>query len=95
MATFKNWIHRLYKLPLHNPNKNKEFSATAKVAEKNGYNKEELTKVYNKVSQKTKTNTHNFRKYIRAVKELFKITNRKLAFRTINTIDNTLSSVSD
>jgi hypothetical protein len=46
MTTFKNWIHRLRKLPLNNTNNN-ELNTIISIAENNGYNKKQTTSLYN------------------------------------------------
>jgi hypothetical protein len=36
MATYKNWLHRLHKLPLNEANKAKERNTIINIAENNG-----------------------------------------------------------
>jgi hypothetical protein len=90
MAIFKNWLHRLHKLPLSNPNKTKEFSTILNIAENNGYNRQQIEKLDNSVKQQK--NQHNneekqkwitftySRNYIRTITKLFKHTQIKKSF---------------
>jgi hypothetical protein len=54
MATFKNGIHRLHKLPLNETNINKEFNSIVNIPENNGYRKEQTTNSYNRIIHKSK-----------------------------------------
>jgi hypothetical protein len=54
MATFKNWIYRLHKLPLNEAIKNKELNTVINIAENNGYIKEQIKNLYNQIKQTKK-----------------------------------------
>jgi hypothetical protein len=47
IATFKNWIHRLNKLPLSKTNRVKKLHTIINIAENDGYNKQQIIKLYN------------------------------------------------
>jgi hypothetical protein len=52
LAAYKNWIHRLLTLPLEETAKNKELKTIINIALNNGYRKEDITQIYNKLKQK-------------------------------------------
>jgi hypothetical protein len=58
LATFKNWIQDLHKLPLNKANKNKGLNGIKNIAENNGYKKEKTTDLYNQTKEK-KTQNRN------------------------------------
>jgi hypothetical protein len=100
MATFKNWLHRLHKLPLSELNKEKELNTTINIAKNNGYNRQQIIKIDNTIKQsKHKNNSDPKQKwvsftfsgnYVRTITKLFKNTNINIAFKTNNTIGNVL-----
>jgi hypothetical protein len=47
MATFKNWMHRLNKLSLSKTNRVKELHTITNITENDGYNKQQIIKLYN------------------------------------------------
>jgi hypothetical protein len=58
LAAYKNWIHRLLKLPLEENAKNKELNTIINIALNNGYRREDITQLYNKIKHKI-SNTDN------------------------------------
>jgi hypothetical protein len=106
MAAYKSWLYRLCILPLDEKNIRRELDTITKIATNNGYRKEDITKLYNRVKIRTlKNNKADERKnnqkwitftytgnYIRKITKLFKNTNIKIAFRTNNTIDKILNN---
>jgi hypothetical protein len=57
MAMFKNWMHRLNKLPLSKTNRVKELHTIINIAENDRYNKQQIIKLYNLEEQKKKKTT--------------------------------------
>jgi hypothetical protein len=99
MATFKNWLHRWYKLPLNELNKAKELNMVTDIAKNNGYSRQQIIKIDNTIKQNKHKNNDKKRKwvsftlsgnYIRTITKLFKNTNIKTAFKSNNTIGNLL-----
>jgi hypothetical protein len=45
-VTFKNWIHILNKLPLSETNRIMELHTIINIVENNGYNKQQIIKIY-------------------------------------------------
>jgi hypothetical protein len=60
MAMFKNWLHRLHKLPLSNANKTKEFNTILNIAENNGYNRQFSKATNEPIQQRRKTEMDDF-----------------------------------
>jgi hypothetical protein len=54
MAMFKNWLHRLHKLPLSDASKTKEFNTILNIAENNGYNRKQIARLDNSIKKKKK-----------------------------------------
>jgi hypothetical protein len=102
MAAFKNWIHRIHKLPMQNANKVKELNTIANIAESNGYNRKQITRLDNTIRinrQQKDTESKEQKKwvtftytgnYIRTITKLFKHKKVQIAFKTRNTISNLL-----
>jgi hypothetical protein len=102
MTTFKNWIHRIHKIPLQNANKLKELNTIINIAESNGYNKQQIIRLDNTIrlnkQHKTEESKDNKRwvmftytgNYIRTITKLLKHTKVQIAFKTGNTTGNLL-----
>jgi hypothetical protein len=101
MATFKNWLHRMYRLPLSKENREKELNTIIGIVENNGYNGQQIIKLDNTVKAKkplnkdskegkkwvTFTYTGN---YIHSITKLFKHKEVKIAYKTGNTVSDIL-----
>jgi hypothetical protein len=100
MATNKNWLHRLHKLPLNGINKAKELNTFINIVENNGYNRQQILRIYHSIEQQNHKNNDDVQQkwvpftftgnYIRTITKLLKNTNIKIAFKTNNTIGNIL-----
>jgi hypothetical protein len=96
----QNWLHRLHKLPLNGINKAKELNTIINIAENNGYNRQQILRIYHSIERKNHQNNDDVKQkwvsfmftgnYIRTITKLFKNTNIKIAFKTNNTIGNIL-----
>ncbi|PNF24416.1 hypothetical protein B7P43_G09658 [Cryptotermes secundus] len=54
LLAYKNWIHRPVTLPPSEENaKNKELNTITNITLNNGYRKEDITHLYNKLTRKT------------------------------------------
>jgi hypothetical protein len=99
-------LHRLCKLPLDKKNNRRELDIIIKIAISNGYRKEAIIKLHNRIKTKTQQNnkadeinsnqkwvTFTYTgNYIRKITKLFKNTNIKMSFRTNNTINRILGN---
>jgi hypothetical protein len=94
LAAYKNWVHRLLRLPLIKSNKRKELSNIMNRAPNNGHKKDDIMNLHNrlkyqqndqgsntKTEQKWVTFTYT-RNYVRKITKLFKDINLKIAFKT-------------
>jgi hypothetical protein len=45
MATFKNWLQKLHKLPLNDTNKTKELNTVINIAENKGYSMQQIIRL--------------------------------------------------
>jgi hypothetical protein len=101
MAAYKSWLHRLDILPLSTANKNEELNTIIHIGVNNGYKKEEILRLYNKIKNRrtNRENTDREQKwisftyaghYIRKITKLFKDTNLRIAYRTSSTLDKIL-----
>jgi hypothetical protein len=100
LSTYKNWLHRLHKLPLNGINKAKELNTIINIAENNGYNRQQILRIYHSIERKNHKNNDDVQQkwvsftstgnYIRTITKLLKNTNIKIAFKTNNTIGNIL-----
>jgi hypothetical protein len=102
LAAYKNWIHRLLTLPLEQTAENKELNTIINIALNNGYRKEDIIQIYNKLKQKVNNPSNKDNKeqkwitytytgsYIRKITKLFKNTNVKIAFKTHHTIGKSI-----
>jgi hypothetical protein len=52
LVAYKNWIHRLFALPLNKNNKKKELNAIINITLNNGYRKEDIIHIHNKLKQR-------------------------------------------
>ncbi|PNF42671.1 hypothetical protein B7P43_G14273 [Cryptotermes secundus] len=52
LPAYKNWIHRLLTLPLEENAKIKELNTIINITLNNGYRKEDITHLYNKLKRK-------------------------------------------
>jgi hypothetical protein len=52
LAAFKNWIHRLLMLPLDENGKKKELNTIINMALNNGYKKNDILILYNRLKHK-------------------------------------------
>jgi hypothetical protein len=96
MVTYKNWLHRLNKLPLNETNKTKELNTIINIAENNGYNRQQIMRIHNSIEQKRHQNNNEMKQkwvsftfsgsYVRTITKLLKNTNIKIAFKTSHTI---------
>jgi AICAR transformylase/IMP cyclohydrolase PurH len=100
-VAYKNWIHRRYALPLNKNNKKKELNNVINIAINNGYRKEDIMYIHNKLKLQSKleNNAEKEQKwvsftytgnYIRKITKLFKHTNLKIAFKATSTIEKLL-----
>jgi hypothetical protein len=92
-------------LPLSKRNRQRELNTILKIALNNGYKKEDIIHIHNKLKyqqnilnnnteqkqQKWITFTYT-RNYIRKITQLFKDTNLKIAFKTTSTLNNSLTN---
>jgi hypothetical protein len=98
LAAYKNWIHWLLTLLLEENAKDKELNTIINIALNNGYRKEDITQIYNKLKHKISNPNNKVEKeqkwvtytytetYIQKITKLFKNTNIKIAFKTTHTI---------
>jgi hypothetical protein len=56
MATYKNWLHRLHRLPLNGVNKTKELNTIINIEENNGYNRQQILKIHHATERKNHQN---------------------------------------
>jgi hypothetical protein len=52
MATLKNWINGLQKLPLNRTNKNKELNTIINITKNNEYDKKQIINLHNQIKHK-------------------------------------------
>jgi hypothetical protein len=108
LATYKNWLHRLIKLPLEKPAIDSELNTIINIATNNGYTEEIIIRLYNKIKQKTSilNNVDNNKEikwvsftytgnYIRKITKLFRNTNLKISFKTQHTLGKLISETPD
>jgi hypothetical protein len=98
LAAYRSWTHRLLKLPLDESAKNKELNTITNIALNNGYNKEDITQLYNKIKHNVNYSNNKNNKeykwitytytgeYVRKITKLFKNTNVKIAYKTLHTV---------
>jgi hypothetical protein len=102
LAANKHWIHRLLRLPLNENNKRKELNTTINITLDNGYKKDDIMNLHNRLKYRQRNqgnNTNTEQKwvtftytgnYIRKCTKLFKDTHLKIAFKTTTTADKLL-----
>jgi hypothetical protein len=104
MSTFKNWLHRINNIQQSETNRNKEVNTIINIVENKGYSKQQIIKLNNIVENRKHQINNNQNEvekqvwvtftysgnYIRAVTELFKHTNIKIAYKTTNILGNLL-----
>jgi hypothetical protein len=98
LTAYRNWIHRLLKLPLDESARNKKFNTITNIAVNNGYNKEDITQLYNKLKHNVNfPNNKNNKEYrwitytytgehVRKITKIFKNTNIEIAYKTLYTV---------
>jgi hypothetical protein len=67
LAAYKNWIHRLFALPLNENNKKKKLNAIINIALNNGCRKEDIIHIHNKLKQrqnKVENNSEKEQKWV-------------------------------
>jgi hypothetical protein len=103
LAAYKHRIHRLLMLPLNESSKRKELITVINIALNNGYKKNDILNLYNRLKYQKNNqgnNTKTEQKWvtfiytgncIRKITKLFKDTNLKVAFKTITAVGKLLS----
>jgi hypothetical protein len=104
LSAYRNWIHRLMALPLSKRNRQRELNTILNIALNNGYKKEDIKHIYNKLKYQQNIPNNNIEReqqkwftftytgnYIRKITKLFKDTNLKIAFKTTSTLNNFLT----
>jgi hypothetical protein len=103
LAAYKSCLHRLHTLSLNTNNKNEELNTIINIGLNNGYKKEDILHLHNKVKNRknilddTTQKQHKWISftyaghYIRKVTKLFKDTNIKIAYKTTSTLDKLLN----
>jgi hypothetical protein len=60
-AAYKSWWHRLCKLPLNEKNNKRELDITINTATNNGYRKEDIIKLYNRMKTQQNKNAEEIK----------------------------------
>jgi hypothetical protein len=61
MAAYKSWLHRLCKLPLNKKNNKRELDIITNIATNNGYRKEDIIKLYNRIKTQQNKNAEEIK----------------------------------
>jgi hypothetical protein len=101
LAAYKNWIHRLLRLPL-NENKRKELNTIINIALNKRYKKDDIMNLHNKLKYQQNNQRNSIKmelkwvtftymgNYMPKITKFFKNSNLKVAFKTTTTISKLL-----
>jgi hypothetical protein len=100
LSAYRNWINRLLALPLRKRNRKKELNTIFNIDVNNGYRKEDIIHIYNKLKYQKKNPNNNTEieqqkwitftytgNYTCSITKLFKDTSLNVAFKTTSTLN--------